>query len=239
MRQLFISDLHLSDQQPELAQALFALLKQKKSQIDELYILGDFFEIWLGDDALTPIATQVQSFFEEELNGIQIYLMHGNRDFLMGEAWAKSLGATLLPEGFEIEVAGQKAILCHGDHLCTDDVGYQAFKQQVRNPAFIDAFLAKTIEERTAIAKEMREGSQAAQSEKSMDIMDVNLSAVEDYAKSADTSLIIHGHTHRPQVHTKDAYARIVLGDWCKDHAYILEANDDAYQLIEFAYPAE
>ncbi|NOX27963.1 MAG: UDP-2,3-diacylglucosamine diphosphatase [Gammaproteobacteria bacterium] len=216
---LFISDLHLAADRPDISQQFLSFMQNSAPRAEALYILGDLFEIWLGDDAITPahdvIINAIRSISDR---GIPVYFMHGNRDFLIGDEFAKACGCKLLNDPCVIDLYGTPTLLTHGDLLCTDDVDYQAFRAYIRNPQTLEQLMALSIEERIAKGKEYRAGSQAANKEKSMEIMDVNQDAVIAMLREHNVSQMIMGHTHRPQVHAIEVDGkpakRIVLGDW-------------------------
>ena len=217
---LLISDLHLSDAQPVVTQQFIQFLTYTAPSAKAVYILGDLFEYWLGDDTLTqPYPTLIcQALRQLSDSGVNLYLIHGNRDFLLGAAFAQLCGLTLLEDPCPIDLHGTPTLLMHGDTLCTDDTGYQQFRQQVRNPAWQQHFLSLPLPERVALARDAREQSTAAQPLKSSNIMDVNITAVNDTLRHYHYPRIIHGHTHRPALHavTVDQHAceRWVLPDW-------------------------
>jgi UDP-2,3-diacylglucosamine hydrolase len=224
---LFISDLHLEDRRPEMTAQLLALLQGEAREAEALYILGDLFEFWIGDDVLSPTAERVADGLKTlSGTGVPCYFMHGNRDFLIGPDYAERAGLQLLPETVELDLYGDPTLLLHGDTLCTDDVAYQAFRQQVRNPAWQQAFLQQSVEERLAIARQARDASKQHTSSASMEIMDVNQQAVNDAYSTHGLRHMIHGHTHRPNFHEhtlddgEGAY-RIVLADWYRSGSFL------------------
>lgn len=224
---LFISDLHLEDSRPEMTAQLLALLQGEAREAEALYILGDLFEFWIGDDVLSPTAERVADGLKTlSGTGVPCYFMHGNRDFLIGPDYAERAGLQLLPETVELDLYGDPTLLLHGDTLCTDDVAYQAFRQQVRNPAWQQAFLQQSVEERFAIARQARDASKQHTSSASMEIMDVNQQAVNDAYSTHGLRHMIHGHTHRPNFHEhtlddgENAY-RIVLADWYRSGSFL------------------
>lgn len=227
MSTLFISDLHLEDSQPQTLEWLLAFLSGPASTAERLYILGDLFEAWIGDDALSPMATRVAKELEDlSSRGIECFFIHGNRDFLLGEAYAHRAGMKLLPEAIVVDLYGTPTLLLHGDTLCTDDVEYQAFRQQSRNPAWQAGILSLPIEERIRLAREARDASKAHTGTVSMDIMDVNEQAVQQAFIEYGVHRMIHGHTHRPAVHKHlledgSTGERIVLADWYKKGSYL------------------
>ncbi|WP_409526295.1 UDP-2,3-diacylglucosamine diphosphatase [Nitrincola sp. MINF-07-Sa-05] len=240
MRQLFISDLHLQPERPDITKGLLWFLEHIAPGSDELYLLGDIFEYWIGDDAPLPGLGQVFAELKKvSARGTRLYFQHGNRDFLVGEAFAKAIGAELLPEEYLIEAAdGITSLLMHGDQLCTDDVEYQAFRKMVRHPTWQQSVLSKSIEERIAMAQHLRSESQMQGSQKSDEIMDVNADAVIETLQLHDVGRLIHGHTHRPAIHQLDQgkapAQRIVLGDWDKQGWYI-EITTAGLELHSFS----
>jgi UDP-2,3-diacylglucosamine hydrolase len=213
---LFISDLHLQPAHPETCTAFFAFLQERALAAQALYLLGDLFEYWAGDDDLTDPFHQtiVHAIRAVSDAGVAVYWIAGNRDFLVGGAFAAAAGLTLLAEPHVAAIGGQRVTLVHGDAQCTDDTKYMAFRAQVRDPAWQAQFLAMPLAQRKAIIAGMREGSKEAHSTKSAEIMDVAPSAVEQLFDSTDSGIIIHGHTHRPAVHAHGARRRYVLPDW-------------------------
>ncbi len=169
MKPRFISDLHLSDKHPELTQAFFTFLNESKEACTHLYILGDLFEAWIGDDDDTPIYQEIKkALLEFTTNGPETFFIHGNRDFLIGNSFAEDTGITLLPDPYSLDINRQKVVLSHGDFLCTDDVDYIAFRDQVRAEEWQINFLKKDLTERKEIADAMRGASQEATAEKSL-----------------------------------------------------------------------
>lgn len=227
MKALFISDLHLREEEPATLRAFDALLAGPARGVDELYILGDLFEYWAGDDDDTPLARHVaQGLKALAEDGVRVFFLAGNRDFLIGEAYAASGGFRLLMEPTEIELDGRRVLLSHGDTLCTDDTAYQSYRAMVREPAWQAGFLAKPLAERRAFIEQLRQRSRQATSEKSMAIMDVNTVAVEDMLRTYGHPTLIHGHTHRParHVHHVDGRecVRWVLPDWHDDAPWLM-----------------
>lgn len=215
MTTLFISDLHLSGERPETLALFQAFLAGEAREAEALYILGDLFEAWLGDDVILPDYTPViEALRQLSDSGVALYLMHGNRDFLMGERLMALTGATLLDDPSVIVLNGIPTLLMHGDLLCSDDTAYLAMRQQLRNPQWITAFLQKTPEERIAFARDLRERSRQETGEKDEAIMDVNALTVAAYMQQHGVRHLIHGHTHRPAIHQEPSGERIVLGDW-------------------------
>ena len=213
---LFISDLHLQASHPRTAEAFFRFLAERAAHAERLYLLGDIFEYWAGDDDLDDpfnrsVATALRRLGD---GGTAVYWLGGNRDFLVGTGFAEAAGLTLLPEPHVATIAGRQVVLVHGDAQCTDDVKYMAFRAQVRDPAWQRQFLAMPLAQRKAIIAGLREGSRAAHGEKSYEIMDVTPAAVAALHAETGTDVIIHGHTHRPALHKTDGKSRYVLPDW-------------------------
>lgn len=218
---LFVSDIHLSPQMPQTAAAFFRFLDEEASKARRLYLLGDVFEYWAGDDDMADAFNRkvVDALRALSDNGVLLYWIAGNRDFLAGEGFAQATDATLLPDPYVADVAGQRVLLLHGDAQCTDDKDYMTFRAQVRNPDWQRAFLARPLAERKAIIESMRDGSRDAQREKAMAIMDVNPAAISGLFTDHQVNLMIHGHTHRPNLHRSEDGTRHVLPDWDCDHA--------------------
>ncbi len=227
METLFISDLHLSEERPDLLAQFLAFVEGPARNAAALYILGDLFEYWAGDDdGDAPLPRQVaQALAAAQGRGLAIHFMAGNRDFLIGPDYARQAGMTLLPDPTVIELDGQRLLLLHGDSLCTDDVAYQTYRAQVRNPAFQAQFLAQPLAARRAFIEQIRQKSEAAKSEKAEEIMDVNADAVADVLRQHDFPILIHGHTHRPAHHRLDVDGRTcerwVLSDWRDSAPYL------------------
>ena len=242
-RSLFISDLHLQVDRPDLTEALIRFLADNRGQANELYILGDLFELWIGDDLESPLADVIAAQLKEfSAAGSAVYLMHGNRDFLIGETYAARCGAQLIHEPFTLNSAQGPLTLLHGDVLCTDDIEYQQFRALVRNQEWQTDFLSKPIQQRLAFAEQARAQSRESTAAKAAAIMDVNESSVREYMIANAASRILHGHTHRPAVHDLKSTSReatqqrIVLGDWDK-HAWFVEITNDGLELKSFDIP--
>lgn len=216
---LFISDLHLSGERENITNLFIDFLEKRASNADALYILGDLFEVWMGDDMILPEYMPCINKMKQLVdNGLPLYVMQGNRDFLMAEQFSSLSGANLIDDPTVIDLYGTPTLLMHGDTLCTDDIDYQKFRAMVRDPLWQKDFLAKTSDERLAMAAKLREASKEAMSNKTMDIMDVNQDAVEKAMLDHGIDQLIHGHTHRPAIHNfmtnEQDMKRIVLGDW-------------------------
>ena len=235
MDRLFISDLHLSEETPKIEAALSQLLSGT-SLPDQLVILGDFFEVWVGDDDDAPLANRVRDLlYATSSRGCEISIARGNRDFMLGQRFADDIGATLLPDETVLEIAGKPAVLLHGNTLCTDDTDYQHFRAMVHDPAWQGEMMAKGLEERRELARQLRALSVDAASNKPEDIMDVNPQAVEALMTNSDVRLMVHGHTHRPGRHQLVYGERIVLGDWSEAHGWLLRERGSSLTLEQFA----
>ncbi len=217
---LFVSDVHLQSSLPLTTQAFLAFLARHVRRANQLYLLGDLFEYWAGDDDIeTPYNAMIAAAIRDVSNaGIDVFWIAGNRDFLVGEKFAESTGLRLVTEPFIADIGGQRVALVHGDAQCTDDRAYMAFREKVRAPEWQHAFLAMPLVQRKAIIDGMRAGSREAQRTKSYEIMDVNPDAIASLFIETGCSMIIHGHTHRPATHEHNigdrACARHVLPDW-------------------------
>lgn len=216
---LFISDLHLSPERPAITELFLNYIGGEARRAQALYILGDLFEVWLGDDDSQPEHQRIIAALRDlRDSGTEVYLMHGNRDFLLGEDFASASGCRLLPEACVIALGDTPTLLMHGDTLCTDDIDYQKFRQTVRNPQWQKQFLSLPFAERVRLAQGMRAESRLQTSIKPDYIMDVNHQAVEQAMLDHKVLRLIHGHTHRPAVHdfhlNGQPAQRIVLGDW-------------------------
>jgi UDP-2,3-diacylglucosamine hydrolase len=219
MTTLFISDLHLEAHQPDIGEQFLAFLEGEARDAEALYILGDLFEVWLGDDDPNPYYQQMKTGLRKLADtGVPIYFMHGNRDFTIGEQFCEETGVSLLTDPTVVNLYGRDVLLCHGDSLCTDDVQYQQIRTMTRDPAWQAMMLSKSIEERIAFAVQAREESIARGDSISDEIMDVNADAVMAALREHNVDIMLHGHTHRPAVHDIDMEdqraTRIVLGDW-------------------------
>jgi len=236
---LFISDLHLTEERPEANERFIGLLEGKARTADALYILGDFFESWVGDDDLEAPFNAVIAGLLGGLarRGVPVYLMHGNRDFLVGERFCAATGAKLLADPSVHEIGGVRTLLMHGDTLCTDDLDYQNWRRIARSETWQREFLAMPLAERRRAIVGMREKSKEVVQAKPADIMDVNDAAVAQAMRAHAVSRLVHGHTHRPGRHalTIDGLAaeRWVLPDWYGRGGY-LEIGRGAPKLIRF-----
>jgi UDP-2,3-diacylglucosamine hydrolase len=236
---LFVSDLHLTEERPEANERFISFVEGKARDAEALYILGDFFEYWVGDDDLGDPFNAVIAGVLANLtrSGVRLYFLHGNRDFLIGERFCAATGARALPDPSVHEVEGVKTLLVHGDTLCTDDLEYQAWRRRARDPAFQAEFLAKPLAERRQAVLEMREKSRLVVQGKTPQIMDVNEDAVREAMRSHGVRRLMHGHTHRPGHHVLEVDGerceRWVLPDWYGRGGYI-EVNRRGPRLMRF-----
>lgn len=219
MTTLFISDLHLQASKPEIGEQFLSFLEGEATRAEALYVLGDLFEYWVGDDDPNPhYAIMKRAIRDLVDSGVPVFFMHGNRDFMVGKQFAEDTGVTLLEDPEAIELHGEKVLLSHGDALCIDDQHYQQMRLMTRNPEWQAMMRAKPLEERIAIAENARQQSQEYNASLEEDIMDVNQDAVVDTLRKHGVDVLLHGHTHRPAVHEVALKARtalrIVLGDW-------------------------
>ncbi|SFS01554.1 UDP-2,3-diacylglucosamine hydrolase [Dyella sp. OK004] len=236
MHTLFIADLHLDASRPQITQ-LFEdyLASDEARQADALYILGDLVEAWIGDDDDAELPQRIAHATKELRDaGVPVYFMVGNRDFLLGEDFARRAGFTLLDDGTVHTLYDRPTLLMHGDVLCTDDVAYQAVRKQVRTPEWKAQILAMPLEARRAFAAKAREDSRAHTGSTMETIMDVNAGAMAETMDKASVTRLIHGHTHRPAVHRLELGGqpaeRIVLGDWY-EHGSVLKVTPDGVEL--------
>ncbi|MBV8042051.1 UDP-2,3-diacylglucosamine diphosphatase [Pluralibacter sp.] len=240
MATLFIADLHLQTEEPAITAGFLRFLRGDARSADALYILGDLFEAWIGDDDPNPLHQEMAAAIRALVDsGVPCYFIHGNRDFLLGKRFARASGMTLLAEENVLDLYGRRVLIMHGDMLCTDDAGYQAFRAKVHTPWLQRLFLALPLFIRSRIAVKMRAGSQAANSTKSVTIMDVNPQAVIHVLEKHHVQWLIHGHTHRPDVHTLTANGepahRVVLGAWHEEGSMV-KVTADSVELIAFPF---
>ncbi|WP_440995286.1 UDP-2,3-diacylglucosamine diphosphatase [Arhodomonas sp. SL1] len=231
---LFISDLHLDPQRPAIIRLFAEFLATEATTAGALYILGDLFEAWIGDDAISGDEPPLRALYGLTRRGVPVRVMRGNRDFLLGERFAELTGVELLPDPSVIRIDGVPVALAHGDALCTDDHDYQRFRAMVRDPAWQDEFLARPLAEREAYARQAREQSSARNERLDDTLMDVNPQAVAALMREQGVSTLIHGHTHRPAIHRLELDGhpaeRIVLGDWY-DQGSVLRWHRGAHRL--------
>ena len=235
MTTLFISDLHLDAARPQITRLFLEFLKSEARRAQALYILGDFFEAWIGDDDPDPHHAEIMDGVRALTDsGVPAYFMHGNRDFLISSGFARRTGCTLLADPVLVSLHGTATLLMHGDTLCTDDLEYQNFRRQVRTPAWQQAFLAKPLDERRGFAQQARTESQTQTASKPDYLMDVNQREVQRVMAESGATRLIHGHTHRPAIHRFSVngreLTRIVLGDWYQQSS-VLAVNDGAIEL--------
>lgn len=237
MTKLFIADLHLSEARPDLTNAFIHFLATKATLADELYILGDLFEFWIGDDEQSPLQQQITLALKTlSEQGCRLFYSHGNRDFMIGKRFARECGMRLLPPIYSCEMAGERTLLLHGDQLCTDDEAYQRFRRITSWPWLQWVFLHLPLARRVKIAQQIRQGSHKGKQQKSRSIMDVTPGSVNDCFEQYQATLMIHGHTHRPMIHelslgNGQKVRRIVLGDW-NTNLWYLQIDDRDINLI-------
>jgi len=240
---LFISDLHLAAERPAINERFFEFLREQAARAERLYILGDLFEYWIGDDELDatdgdPLGRAVADALHElSCRGVGVALMHGNRDFLLGRRFCEASGARLMAEPCVEKVGGVRTLLMHGDTLCTDDHDYQAWRRTARSRAWQDEFLSKGLPERRRTVEAMRAKSREVVGAKPADIMDVNDTAVREALRQHGLMRLIHGHTHRPARHALEVDGRRcerwVLPDWYERGGY-LAVDDAGPRLLAF-----
>ena len=236
---LFISDLHLDAGRPLITQLFLDFLETRASGSDALYILGDLFEAWIGDDDQSDMNQSVcQGLRQCTASGTPVFIMHGNRDFLLSERFAEQSNTTLLQDPTLIDLYGTPTLLMHGDLLCTDDTEYLSFREMVHDRQWQTGFLVKSLEQRRKIAADMRALSKEKTSDKAESIMDVNQEAVIQTMTKNQVPRLIHGHTHRPDVHelliANEHVQRFVLGDWYEQGS-VLECRPDGCELQSIA----
>ncbi|QTF07656.1 UDP-2,3-diacylglucosamine diphosphatase [Brenneria izadpanahii] len=240
MATLFIADLHLNIHEPAITAGFLRFLRHEAVHADALYILGDLFDAWIGDDDPQPLHTTIaNALLKLHQQGVPCYFIHGNRDFLLGRRFAKQSGLTLLPEEKVLDLYGQRILILHGDTLCTDDLAYQKFRRRVHNPMIQRLFLLLPLAIRLRIAASMRSASQQANQHKSIRIMDVNPEQVIARLRHYQVNTMIHGHTHRPAIHqiVSDGFSarRAVLGAWHHEGSMIKVTAQDI-ELISFPF---
>jgi len=236
MTTFFISDIHISEQYPEIGEQLIDFLENQAQQSDALYILGDLFEYWLGDDDTNPEYKKIQSalkLFTDKKT--PTYFIHGNRDFLIGETFAHETGIKILSDPSIIELYGERILISHGDIFCTDDVEYQSSRKQTRDPNWQKMILEKPLKERKVFANEAREKSSIYTQKINEVLMDVNQSETNKTFEKYGLNRIIHGHTHKPAIHNSmingELYKRIVLGDWYEQGS-VLKWDQSGPELV-------
>ena len=239
MTTLFISDLHLCAERPEVNAAFFHFLQTSAAEAEALYILGDLFEAWIGDDDPAPLSQQVIRALRALTDGgTRLFFLHGNRDFVIGKRFARETGATLLKDHALVTIGDEQVLVLHGDTLCTDDIPYQKFRRRIRNPLLLGIMRRLPLKTRQDIGLKGREKSMAANSNKSASIMDVTPATVTAMMKEYGVATMIHGHTHRPFCHELvlddgTEARRIVLGDWGLK-GWVVSENDEELKLSSF-----
>ncbi|WP_158969730.1 UDP-2,3-diacylglucosamine diphosphatase [Paraglaciecola sp. L3A3] len=236
----FISDLHLSAERDDINQCLFTFMREQAPQAEALYVLGDLFEMWIGDDDLNEFTLSIANAFNRLKNqGVPIYFIHGNRDFLVRDKFAKLAGMTLLPEQVVVDLYGEPTLLMHGDELCTKDVAYQKFRKKARGWWWPKLMLSLPLNTRRKLAKKGRETSQKNHKNLTSEIMDVTPEDVVLSMQQHQVKRLIHGHTHRPAIHDLvidgQTAQRIVLGDWY-DQGSILKVSSAGVNLTTLAF---
>ena len=239
MTTLFISDLHLEADRPDIADQFLRFLETEALNADALYILGDLFEFWVGDDDPNEHYAWIkQGLRKLTRKKIPVFFMHGNRDFMIGEDFAAETAITILADPHVLEIHGEKVLLSHGDAYCTDDIEYQTIRKMTRDPQWQAMMMTKSVEERQAFAEQARAASQAHGDNISQTIVDVNQTEIESAFREANVSLMLHGHTHRPAVHELEIdgrpVRRIVLGDWY-EHGSIVRWDENGPVLSTMA----
>ena len=235
---LLISDLHLEEERPDITRAFLHFLATRACQAEALYILGDFFEVWIGDDAITPfqqsIADALRALSER---GTRIYLMHGNRDFMLGKGFCRAAGCTLLGDPSVVELGGERVVLMHGDSLCTRDEGYMRLRRLLRNPLSLFILRHLPLSTRRKLARKLRNESRAQTRIKASDIIDVTPELIPRVLAEHGVRTLIHGHTHRPATHELEVDGRparrIVLGDW-DQQGWALQVDESGFQQAPF-----
>jgi UDP-2,3-diacylglucosamine hydrolase len=236
---LLISDLHLQEERPDITRAFLALLDGRARSASALYILGDFFEAWIGDDGMSPFQQSIcQALRAVSDRGTAVYLMHGNRDFLIGQGFCEAAGCTLLDDPSVVDLGGERVLLMHGDSLCTRDVGYLRLRRVLRNPLTLWILRHLSLANRQRLARKLRNESKAQTQMKATEIIDVTPEEIPQVMAAHGVRTLIHGHTHRPAIHklTVDGEParRIVLGDWDRQ-GWALQVDDQGFQLAPFA----
>ena len=237
---LLISDLHLEQERPDITRAFLDLLGGRAREAQALYILGDFFEVWVGDDAMSPYQLSIcQALRELSDSGTQIFLMHGNRDFMLGKAFCKAAGATLLKDPSVVDFYGEPVLLMHGDSLCTRDEAYMRLRRYLRNPLTLWILRHLPLRTRHQLARKLRNESRAQTRMKANDIVDVTPEEVPRVMQAFGVHTLVHGHTHRPAIHKlqlgEQAAKRIVLGDWDRQ-GWALQVDEQGFQLAAFDF---
>ncbi|WP_248806758.1 UDP-2,3-diacylglucosamine diphosphatase [Pseudomonas sp. MWU13-2100] len=237
---LLISDLHLEEERPDITRAFLDFLAGRARSAQALYILGDFFEVWIGDDAMTPFQRSICAALRAlSDSGTQVFLMHGNRDFLLGKAFCKEAGATLLKDPSVVRMNDEPVLLMHGDSLCTRDEAYMRLRRYLRNPITLFILRHLPLHTRHKLARKLRSESRTQTRMKANDIVDVTPDEVVQVMQQHGVQTLIHGHTHRPAIHKlqlgTQAAKRIVLGDWDRQ-GWALQVDEQGFQLAAFDF---
>ncbi|QXG49158.1 UDP-2,3-diacylglucosamine diphosphatase [Pseudomonas viridiflava] len=240
---LLISDLHLEQERPDITRAFLDLLAGRARTAESLYILGDFFEAWIGDDAMSPFQLSIcKALRELSDSGTRIFLMHGNRDFMIGKGFCKAAGCTLLADPTVVQLNGEPVLLMHGDSLCTRDVGYIRMRRYLRHPLTLFILRHLPLKTRHKLARKLRNESRAKTRMKANDIVDVTPEEVPRIMQQFGVHTLIHGHTHRPAIHKLQlgnvAARRIVLGDWDRQ-GWALQVDEQGFSLGSFDFVPE
>jgi UDP-2,3-diacylglucosamine hydrolase len=235
---LLISDLHLEEERPDITRAFLHFLETRAGQAEALYILGDFFEVWIGDDAMTPFQRSIaDSLHALSERGTRIYLMHGNRDFMLGKGFCRAAGCTLLGDPSVVELCGERVLLMHGDSLCTRDEGYTRLRRLLRNPLSLFILRNLPLSTRRKLARKLRNESRTQTRMKASDIIDVTPELIPRVLAEHGVQTLIHGHTHRPAMHELEVNGqparRIVLGDWDRQ-GWALQVDENGFQQAPF-----
>lgn len=233
---LFISDLHLSESTPEIEAGLYALL-EREQDLERLFILGDFFEYWIGDDDDSALNRRVIAQLRKVSDsGTSVFVVRGNRDLALGSVFVDQIGGKLLGDTTVIDVNGKPVLILHGDTLCTDDVEYQKMRAILHDPAWQAEMLQRPLSERREFARGLRAASQEKAENDPDNIIDANEQAIATAFTEHRVALMIHGHTHRPNRHSTDEGERLVLGDWSSKETWLIRATDGDCQLEHYCY---
>jgi UDP-2,3-diacylglucosamine hydrolase len=236
---LLISDLHLEEERPDITRAFLHFLQTRAPQAEALYILGDFFEAWIGDDAMTPFQRSIaQALRKLADSGTRIFLMHGNRDFMIGSAFCREAGCTLLKDPSLVQMNGEPVLLMHGDSLCTQDEAYMRLRKWLRNPVSLFILRNLPLATRYKLARKLRKESRMQTRQKAVEITDVTAEEVPRMLRQFDARILIHGHTHRPATHDLELDGhparRIVLGDWDRQ-GWALQVDESGFRQTPFS----
>ncbi|MBD2839061.1 UDP-2,3-diacylglucosamine diphosphatase [Pseudomonas sp. JM0905a] len=237
---LLISDLHLEEERPDITRAFLHFLQTRAPQAEALYILGDFFEAWIGDDAMTPFQHSIaQALRKLADGGTRIFLMHGNRDFMIGSAFCREAGCTLLKDPSLVQMNGEPVLLMHGDSLCTHDEAYMRLRKWLRNPASLFILRNLPLTTRHKLARKLRKESRMQTPQKAAEITDVTPEEIPRILRQHGVRTLIHGHTHRPATHELDLDGqparRIVLGDWDR-RGWALQVDENGFLQHPFDF---